>query len=493
MKISQLVEGMALVSKEQDRMVTGLSSDSREIKEGNCFFALRGLHVDGRSFIADAIKKGACAVILEEPIKDMGTSSVPFIYIPKLSTKLGEIGARFYERPSEKLTMIGVTGTNGKTSTSQFIALTMKMAAKICGVIGTLGYGFPEDLLPSTHTTCNALTLQKQLSDIYRQGADTVVMEVSSHALDQHRTGGVAFDIAIFTNLTRDHLDYHGNMENYAAAKKKLFYLPGLKYAVINTDDAFGLELARELSGKLQVYCYGTKDNDLALPSVQAHNIHLNNKGTTAKISSPWGEGQLRSKLLGRFNVSNQLAVLTTLQLLNIPLDMSLEYLSQLQTVPGRMQVFGGGKLPLVVVDYAHTPDALKQVLLALREHTHGTLWSVFGCGGDRDRGKRPLMGQIAERFSDQLIITNDNPRTEDPGQIVAEIISGLLCPWAVEVEHDRGAAIAHVISCAQAGDVILVAGKGHENYQIIGTEKIPFNDSEHIQTQLRLKQKNAN
>lgn len=493
MKISQLVESMAVVNKDQDPIVTGITSDSREIQPGNCFVALKGLREDGRKFILSAIEKGATAIIVDAATPYNENISVPITAIENLEKQLGEIAARFYNRPSENLFVIGVTGTNGKTSISQYIALALTMAAKKCGVIGTLGYGFPDNLLPSTHTTCNALVLQRQLSDIKQEGASAVAMEVSSHALDQYRTAGVAFDIAIFTNLTRDHLDYHGNMENYAAAKKKLFFSPGLKYAVINTDDPVGLAFAKELQNKLPVYCYGLQENSLSLPTIQAHQIHLNSKGVTAKVTSPWGEGMLRSKLLGRFNVSNLLAVLATLSLMDIPFEAGLEYVGHLNTLSGRMQVFGGGKLPTVVVDYAHTPDALMQVLTALREHTHGTLWCLFGCGGDRDRGKRPLMGQIAERFSDQLVITDDNPRTEDAASIVSEIMGGLLCPWAVEIEHDRGAAIAHVISCAQPGDVILVAGKGHENYQIIGNEKIPFSDSEHIQTQLRLRQKNAN
>ena len=491
MKISQLVAGMALISDEEDRLVTGLCSDSREMQAGNCFFALKGFRKDGRDFIPNALEKGASAIILDASIPYSQHLPVPLILIPDLNEKLGEIAARFYQRPSEKMLMIGVTGTNGKTSITQFVARTMKAASVSCGVIGTLGYGFPENLLPSTHTTSDPLILQRQISELYQQGANAVAMEVSSHALDQHRTQSVAFEVAIFTNLTREHLDYHGDMENYALAKKKLFYSPNLKYAVINTDDPFGLTLAKELQDKLQVYCYGLQANRLSLPTLEAHHIHLNNKGMTAKISSPWGEGVLRSKLLGRFNISNLLAVLATLQIQNIPLESSLDYIAQLHTVPGRMEVFGGGKLPLVVVDYSHTPDALMQALLALREHAHGTLWCLFGCGGDRDRGKRPLMGQIAERYSDQLVITDDNPRTDDPIEIVTEIMSGLLCPWAVEVEHDRGAAIAHAISCAQPGDVVLVAGKGHESYQIVGTEKIPFSDSDHIQAQLRLRQKN--
>jgi UDP-N-acetylmuramoyl-L-alanyl-D-glutamate--2,6-diaminopimelate ligase len=494
LKISELVEGMTTISEDQDRFITGLCSDSRKMQSGDCFFALKGLCQEGRDFIPVALEKGASAVIVDEstPYTSQSTS-VPVIHLPQLSRLLGEIAARFYHRPADDLIMIGITGTNGKTSTAQYLAMALKMAQTSCGTIGTLGYGFPGNLLPSTHTTSDAITLQKQLADLSQQGAQAVAMEVSSHALEQYRTTGIIFDSAIFTNLTRDHLDFHGNMENYAAAKKRLFYSKSLKQAIINTDDPFGVILAQELKGTLPTYGYGLQPVELSLPMIQAHHIHLNSKGLTAKISSPWGEGQLRSRLLGRFNLSNLLAVLTALLGLELPFDTALDYISNLQTIPGRMQVFGGGKLPLVVVDYAHTPDALMQVLLALQEHTHqGTLWCVFGCGGDRDKGKRPLMGQIAEHYSDQLIITDDNPRSEESSIIIADIMKGLLCPWAAEIEQDRGAAIAHVISCAQPGDVVLVAGRGHETYQIIGNEKIPFSDSEHIQTQLRLKSKNS-
>lgn len=494
MKISHLVEGMTTIPEKEDCIVNGLCCDSREIKPGDCFFALAGAQEDGRDYISVALQKGAAAIVVDNSLPYPTSIPSKVFTVPDLAKNLGNIASRFYQNPSKKLKVIGLTGTNGKTSTSQYIAMAMKMANRSCGIIGTLGYGLPEQLKPSSYTTSFPLMLQKQLAEIVDLGAEAVAMEVSSHALDQHRTQGVEFDIAVFTNLTRDHLDYHGTMENYAAAKKKLFLTETLQHAVINIDDPFGLALAKELqgNGKVNVHGYSLQEHGVTFPLLRAHHIHLNSKGVTAKISSSGGEQLLRSKLLGRFNISNLLAVLCCLQLLDIPIDIGLEYISQLNTIPGRMQVFGGGKQPLVIVDYAHTPDALKQVLQAIREHTHGTLWCLFGCGGDRDQGKRPIMAQIAERFSDQLVITDDNPRTEDPSKIVADMMNGLLCPWAVEVEHDRGAAIAHVIDCAAPGDVILVAGKGHENYQLIGDEKLPFSDAEQIQAHLRLRQKHA-
>ena len=266
-------------------------------------------------------------------------------------------------------------------------------------------------------------------------------------------------------------------MQDYAAAKRRLFFTPGLEYAVINVDDEYGLELLRSLPATVKTFAYTTSDVEVNVPITCAQNIKILSNGFSAKVVTPWGEGVLHSSLLGRFNVSNLMAVLTVLCVNNIELSVVLQHIAQLKNVSGRMQTLGGGKLPLVVVDFAHTPDALEKSLLALREHCRGKLWCVFGCGGNKDRGKRPIMGQIAERYSDQVIITSDNPRSEDPQQISEDIVKGLLCPWAAEVEHDRGVAIFHAIDCAVQGDVVLLAGKGHENYQIVGENKIPFND----------------
>jgi UDP-N-acetylmuramoyl-L-alanyl-D-glutamate--2,6-diaminopimelate ligase len=353
-------------------------------------------------------------------------------------------------------------------------------------VIGTLGYGFLPDLTPLINTTPDALMLQQILAQMRDQGANSVEMEVSSHGLHQERVTGIQFDIAILTNLTRDHLDYHGDMDSYKEQKRRLFSMPGLKNTVINADDQFGREIIHSLKGSVPVIAYGLgSDTDLGCPQIIAQNIRQNAKGFRAKIVSPWGSGELQSQLLGRFNISNVLAVFAVLMLKGISFEMALEALSQTQNVMGRMQAYGGDKQALVVVDYAHTPDALQQALQALKPHTQGKLWCVFGCGGDRDRGKRPEMGQVAERYSDQLILTNDNPRHESPQLIIDEIKSGLICPWAVEVELDRGAAIAHAIDCAEPGDVVLIAGKGHEPYQIIGDEKFPFSDIERVQQQV--------
>lgn len=459
MLLSKLLENIITVA--DDCEITGLASDSREIKPGFLFVALSGAKTDGRKYINEALAHGASAVISED-------------IIPDLRDKLGHIAARFYDYPASKMTIIGITGTNGKTSCSQFLAQALQMNGIPCGVIGTLGAGFPDDLIYGAYTTPDPISLHQQLSILHQRGAKAIAMEVSSHALEQGRVNGIDFNIAIFTNLSRDHLDYHKTMQNYGAAKEKLFLRSELQYAIINADDDFGGQLLERLdSRQLNIISYGQN------AMVHAENIELNFTGFNAKIISPWGEGILTSKLLGRFNISNLLAVLGALSALEMPFDKILDTLSNLKNIPGRMQAITAKNKPLAVVDFSHTPDALEKALTSLREHCHGKLWCVFGCGGDRDRGKRPIMGEIAERLSDHIIITDDNPRTEDREQITNDIVSGLLCPWAAEIEHGRGVAITHALECAQEGDIVLIAGKGHEPYQIIGTEKIPFSDAE--------------
>lgn len=474
--------------------ITGLSSDSRFTKPGDLFIAYAGQLSDRPQYIREAIARGAVAILRDSPgeqpaveIHKKTDKVIPIIDLPALRKQAGLIAARFYGNPSAELTMVGITGTNGKTSCSQFIAAALAQANISCGIIGTLGTGFPQQLEPGFLTTPDPLNLQRQLADLKNRGAKVVAMEVSSHSLDQNRVSGVEFDVGVFTNLTRDHLDYHGSMEHYGAAKRQLFLQPGISKAVINIDDAFGNSLWQEFASQLDCYSFGMSPAAVS-PMISASDMRFNHQGIHAQIQSPWGKGALHSHLLGRFNLSNLLAVIATLGLMDLNLTDILHYIGNLSTVPGRMQAFGGGKAPLVVVDYAHTPDALEKALTALREHCHGKLWCVFGCGGNRDAGKRELMGQIAERFSDQIVITDDNPRFENPAHITEQIAQGLLCPWAAEIVHDRQAAIAHTIECATAGDVILIAGKGHERYQQIGAEKIPFNDAEQVQKQLSLK-----
>jgi UDP-N-acetylmuramyl-tripeptide synthetase len=489
-KLNDLLIDTVKVEIAFDCLITGIAIDSRKVQVGDLFLAYRGEVVDGRDFIADAIAKGAVAVLCEDAIpKELALiTKIPIIVIPNLRHRVGLIAAKFYDYPARKLTVIGVTGTNGKTSVTQFIAAALTDLGVTCGVIGTIGVGFPGKLSPLLITTPDPITLQRWLFTFEKEGAQAVVMEVSSHSLVQQRISGIDFKIAVFTNLTRDHLDYHGTMENYGTAKKMLFMQQGLQHAIINADDEFGQKLIKELKTSLQVYAYTAKDMQAEVPIVKAQDIKLDIAGILAHIVTPWGKGVLKSRLIGGFNVSNLLAVLTVLGVMKVDLAAALTSIEKLKTVNGRMQTFGGDKKPLVVVDYAHTPDALEQALLVLRECCHGALWCVFGCGGDRDCGKRPIMGQIAEYYSDHIIITNDNPRAEDPQQIIDDILKGLLCPWAAEVEQDRRAAIAHAIDCAQANDVILIAGKGHEDYQIIGKEKLHFSDQEVVEKVLSAK-----
>lgn len=482
MLLSNLLKGLVEITAADDCEITGITLDSRLVKSGDLFLAYPGGLSDGRNYIGAALDKGAKAIVCEaNGFVCHRAIPVTLIKIPQLQKKITYIAAQFYGNPSAKMQVIGITGTNGKTSSSQFIAAALAKQNIRCGIIGTLGNGFPGELQYGTHTTPDPVNLQKILFDFQQNGAKAVAMEVSSHGLEQGRVGAVKMAIAVFTNLTRDHLDYHGTMERYGSAKRLLFEYPGLQHAVINADDDFGRELISGFSERLSVISYSIKNQAEGKACVFAKNLTLHAAGFSAEIISPWGQGILHSKLFGKFNASNLLAALAVLGVMGVPFDEALVSISELTTVPGRMQVLGGGNKPLVVVDFAHTPDALEKVLLALREHCQGKIWCVFGCGGDRDRGKRPLMGQIAERFSDYIIITDDNPRQEDARQIADDIMQGLLCPWAAEVEHDRRAAISHAIDCAEAGDVILVAGKGHEPYQIVGKEKIPFSDVEEV------------
>lgn len=492
MHLSQLLQGVLPVASNQDCIVTGLCEDSRTLQPGDLFFARSGTKNNGYEFIKDAIAKGAVAIIAEtneseKTFELVKTKKIPLLFLTDLAQQIGEIAARFYGYPSRQLEVIGITGTNGKTSCAHFIAQALHMGNQPCGVIGTLGNGMYGQIHQGVLTTPCAITLQKLLADFRDQGAKYIAMETTSHSLVQGRVNGIDFDIAIYTNLSRDHLDYHGDMATYAKAKRLLFTKAGLRYAILNADDSYGQQWLQELKGNLSVFAYalgehiGTKD----LPSITAHCAQFTSDGITATIHTPWGDGVLHSPLLlGRFNLSNLLVVVAVLGIMGLSLEEILARIAKLRGVPGRMETYGGGKQPLVVVDFAHTPAALEQVLIALREHktTEGRLWCIFGCGGDRDRGKRPLMGKIAEQYADQLIITDDNPRSEDSREIVAAILQGVTEPAKAVIEHDRRRAITHALSCARAGDVVLIAGKGHETYQIIGNRHEPFSDALEVQ-----------
>jgi len=456
-------------------VVSGLTLDSRQVQRGDAFFALRGTHGHGIEFAAGAVRRGAQVVLAEAPAVDVAPLDVPVLWIDGLHDQVGEIAARFYDRPAESMRIIGITGTNGKTSCVQLLAQALTHLGHRAATIGTLGAGLHGQLRDGDRTTPDAVTVQALLADFRDAGASHVAMEVSSHALEQGRVAAVDFEVAAFTNLTRDHLDYHGSMEAYGAAKAKLFAWPGLQAAVINIDDAFGASLADRLPSGVRALRVSMADASEA--EIVAGGIVTSAEGLQFQLRTPWGMRRLGSHLLGRFNVANLLTVAGCLGALGESFERIVAALENLQPVNGRMSRFGGlHGLPLVVVDYAHTPDALEQALTALRAHCAGRLICVFGCGGERDPGKRPLMGAIAARLADVAIVTDDNPRGEDGDAIVAQIVAGMGAP-SPTVERDRAKAIGRALKLAQSGDVVLIAGKGHETYQDGATGKHPFDD----------------
>ena len=460
---------------------TRLVSDSRQVQAGDTFIAYKGEAADGRNFIAQAIQNGAASVVWDNTDFNWPlNSATPHFAVTGLREKVGKIASAFYGEPSQSLWIIGVTGTNGKTSCSHWLAQALHHLQRKTAVIGTLGNGFPEQLSHAINTTPDPIVLQRSLANYLALGAETVAMEVSSHALAQGRVNGMKFDVAVLTNLSRDHLDFHGDMSAYAAAKRLLFTWPHLQTAVLNADDAFGASLASELDAP-KVLTYGFNQAD-----VRGSSLQLNDAGLSMTVTTPQGQAVLQANVLGRFNAYNLLAVLAALLASDVSLQDAVNALAHTKSVAGRMQTLGGGDLPLVVVDYAHTPDALEKVLETLRGllSPGGRLLCVFGCGGDRDPGKRPLMGEVATRFSDHAWVTSDNPRSEDPQAIIRDIIAGAHPNYSTE--PDRSAAIANAVYEAQPEDVILLAGKGHETYQEIGGFKLPFDDVEVARELLR-------
>jgi UDP-N-acetylmuramoyl-L-alanyl-D-glutamate--2,6-diaminopimelate ligase len=459
-----------------DLMIRELTLDSRNVRGGDLFLAVPGLNSDGRDHIADALKRGAAAVAYEvEGAKVLPITDVPLIPVKGLTAQLSDIAGRFYGDPSRSLNMVGVTGTNGKTSVTQLVAQALDLLGQHCGIVGTLGTGFHGALQSGRHTTPDPIAVQATLSDLRKAGARAVAMEVSSHGLDQGRATALAFDVAVLTNLSRDHLDYHGTMEAYAAAKAKLFAWADLRCRVINIDDEFGRTLAAE-KRESRLITYSLEDSSAYL---YCRDARFDDDGVRATLVTPQGQHLLRSSLLGRFNLSNVLAAVGALLGLDYALDEILKVLPQLQGPAGRMQRLGGGTTPLVVVDYAHTPDALEKVLTALRPHAKGRLLCLFGCGGDRDRGKRPLMAEVVERLADGVLVTDDNPRSESSQQIFDDIRPGFSQLQTVRFQEGRGQAIAEIVASATADDVIVLAGKGHEDYQEIKGERQPFSDLE--------------
>ena len=460
-----------------DLAITGLVQDSREVKPGDAFVAIAGFGAHGLHFVDAAREAGAAAVLYEPPAPADLPAPADAIPVVGLRARMGRMADSFHGHPSAAMTTVGVTGTNGKTSTVQLLAQAWTLRGQKAGTVGTLGSGVYPEIVPTGFTTPLVLRMHALLAELRDEGAAAVAMEVSSHALDQGRVDGVHFDVAVFTNLTRDHLDYHGDMARYGAAKARLFDWPGLRAAAVNLDDAFGRELFEAVGGKVRAL--GFSSRGAAGAAVRAEELVLDGTGIRFLLHAGGQAHPVRSPLLGRFNVDNLLGVATTLFALGMAPALIAETLSQLVPVDGRMNRLGGeGGAPLVVVDYAHTPDALEQTLASLRAHTAGTLTCVFGCGGERDTGKRPQMAAIAERLADRVIVTDDNPRNEDGDAIVADILAGITDSARVAVQRDRAAAIAHAIAGAGPDDVVLIAGKGHEPYQDVGGVKLPFEDA---------------
>ena len=471
-----------------------LSANSRQIARGDVFFALRTPHGDGRAYIEAAIIAGAAAVVYEaEDFEWDGRLTLPHLAVSGLLAQAGAIASTWYDAPAAPLYSVAVTGTNGKTSCTQWLAKALSLAKCDSAVIGTLGHGLYKNGLAGSftetgYTTPDAISLQRSLVGLRAQGAEALAIEASSIGLAEARLAGLHIDVAVFTNLTRDHLDYHGDMVAYGAAKRQLFDAPELAAAVLNLDDAFGADLVPYLQARnpqLRLLGYriegaATLPAESHISLLRASHLKASHGGTSFHLDSRFGSGLVKTQLIGRFNVSNILAVLAVLLDKGVSFSKALAIVEKLPPVAGRMQLLGTAGHVMVVIDYAHTPDALEKTLLALQsvaQERGGQLWCVFGCGGDRDPGKRPQMGKVAQ-LAAQVVLTNDNPRSEAPSSIIAEIVAGM--DLKAHIVEDRANAILYAIKHAGDHDVVLLAGKGHETYQEIAGKKSPFSDEEH-------------
>ena len=465
------------------RPVRRLTADSRQVTPKTLFVALRGVHTDGHHFLGDALDRGATVLVVEEfPValqERVQQAGCTVVKVSNSRQAFGLLASAYYGHPGRHLRLIGITGTNGKTTTSYIIESILQAAGKAVGVIGTVSYRIGTAVLPASHTTPDALELHHLLAQMVEASLDYAVMEVSSHALDQERVWGCRFAAAVFTNLSRDHYDYHGTAEAYFAAKARLFQdLPAV-WHILNLDDAYGQRLL-DMS-RARLLTYGLEGEATCKPSAVQHGLD----GIRFTLSTTKGQLEITSPLVGRHNVYNLLAGIAVAIALDIDAGAIMQGIAQLQRVPGRLERVDSGQDFAVFVDYAHTPDALEQVLQLVRAETTGRLITVFGCGGDRDPGKRPLMGQVATRLSDYTIITSDNPRTEDPQRIIDEIITGVHSAADYVTLPDRQEAIAHAIAMAQPWDTVVIAGKGHEDYQILGQTRRHFDDCEVAQAAL--------
>lgn len=484
--LNAVLAQLSLAPLAQDSKVKHLSLDSRTIEQGDIFIALAGSTMDGRQFITKALQQGAAAVLAEkhssiaaDNIDEALLQHPNVFWVQDLRNQLAGLADWFYGSPSKKVAVMGVTGTNGKTSCCWLLAQLSNALKQPCAMMGTIGIGLPSQLQGAQNTTADIVSTQRYLAQLAAQGIHRVAIEVSSHGLEQKRTQGLRFDSSVFTHLSRDHLDYHGSMDNYAQVKSKLFSEHSYQHAILGLDDAYYGMMRQACGDHLSVVTWSV-DNPTA--NVYLSDIHALPNGFSAYLHTPWGEGEFKTKLLGRFNLANLLAVIATLGAQGHAIADLLPLLPQLNAPVGRMQLFGGGPKPTVLVDYAHTPDAITSVLQAIQTHKASRVICLYGCGGDRDRGKRPLMTQAALNGADVVILTSDNSRTESPQQIFADALAEVS-----ENDHrrmtlipDRGQAIAETIAAAAVDDIILIAGRGHETHLDIGGEKILFVDSEY-------------
>ena len=471
---------MKSVLKKIEYNLSDISNDSRHVKKNSIFLAYPGIHTDGRKYIAEALKKGAKAIVYEKKNFTWQQSWDASHYgINDLKNNEGEIAHIFFKKPSKELLTIGITGTNGKTTCAYWITEIQNLLGKKTGLIGTLGYGYKK-LKPHVYTTPDAIFNHRILKEFKTEKIKSVVMEVSSHALSQGRVNGILFDVAVFTNLSRDHLDYHLNFKNYFDAKKKLFHFPSLKVAVINIDDAYGKKLKLSLvQNKTKVITYGIKNGD-----IRASHIEYSLSSTTFQLITKKETYKVKAPIVGEFNVYNLLAVISGLVGSGLPIQKVIKQVSHISQVPGRMERLGTKLTPQVFIDYAHTPDALKKALRTLKDQTEGKLVCVFGCGGDRDKGKRKEMAEAASDLADTNFITSDNPRSESPKKIISEISRSM--SGAYKIEIDRHKAIFKAIEQAKKQDIILIAGKGHETYQEINGVRYPFSDKKYVKKALK-------
>lgn len=501
-----LIHDMKLLSPCPQLSVTGLASDSRDVQKGYLFFALRGSQQNGLDFITEAVSRGAAIIMVDSlettdpkdcSVMDFSAIAVPVLGVDQLGSNISKIASRFYSDPSEHMNIVGVTGTNGKTTCAVLYANLSFQLKTVLGMpsdshksafVGTLGckvVGLNSDdaamaekvTLKSSLTTPDAITMQWALKQLQERSVNDLSVEVSSHALDQDRVAGVLFNTAVFTNLSRDHLDYHHNLSAYANAKRKLFEIPSIKNAVINLDDNLGRSILADLDPSIRTISFSLENISA---DIHCRKMTLSSRGFDAEIQTPWGRGEITSSLLGKFNLSNLLAVIAAIVVQSEGSEYEnfkslLPLIPRLKAVTGRMELLNQETGPSVIIDYAHTPDALDKALQSLRLHCNGNLWVVFGCGGDRDVGKRAAMGSVAVVRADQVVVTSDNPRTECPKRIIKDILSGIKAK--VLVESDRRLAIELAIQSAKTDDVILIAGKGHEDYQIVGSERLAFSD----------------